>query len=411
MKKRTRLAASILPAWLVVALLLTLAAADLAPARVVAIADVHGAYAELVALLQRTGLIDDSLAWTGGSATFVQTGDVLDRGARSRECLDLLMDLERQAPKKDGRVVPLLGNHEVMNVMGDVRYVTPEIYRTFATTGSERNREQAYKGYLTFLSAHERHAHTAAPPVDEATRKKWMDEHPPGFVEYRDAFGPEGKYGRWVRAHHAVVQIGEGIFVHGGLNPTLRFRSVRDLDERVIAELAAYDSIWRALVDRRVLWRYMTLAEAVRFAGEELTWVQAGGRAEVPAVDQRMQELVGYRSWMAAASEGPLWYRGLAQEPEDKLIGGVKAMLERLQAQYIVVGHTVESKADITPRFENRVFLLDTGMLAEVYKGRASALEIQDGHFTARYADGEPRVLPAPPNGKTVSPGFPRPGE
>jgi hypothetical protein len=114
---------------------------------------------------------------------------------------------------------------------------------------------------------------------------------------------------------------------------------------------------------------------------------------------------------MAAASEGPLWYRGLAQEPEDKLIGGVKAMLERLQAQYIVVGHTVESKADITPRFENRVFLLDTGMLAEVYKGRASALEIQDGHFTARYADGEPRVLPAPPNGKTVSPGFPRPGE
>jgi hypothetical protein len=114
---------------------------------------------------------------------------------------------------------------------------------------------------------------------------------------------------------------------------------------------------------------------------------------------------------MAAASEGPLWYRGLAQEPEDKLIGGVKAMLERLQAQYIVVGHSVESKADIIPRFESRVFLLDTGMLREAYAGRGSALEIQNGIFTAYHADGEPRVLPAPPNGKAVSPGFPPSGE
>ena len=363
----------------------------------------HGAYAELVAILQRTRLIDGNRKWIGGSATLVQTGDVLDRGARSRECLDLLMALERQAAKQGGTVIPLLGNHEVMNVMGDLRYVTPEIYRTFATAGSEKKRQQAYKACLEFLSAHAGHAHTVIPPTDDATRGKWMEEHPPGFVEYREAFGPEGKYGRWIRTHHAVVQIGDGVFVHGGLSPTLEFGSVRELDGRVIAELAAFDSIWRALVDSKVIWRYMKLAEAVRFAGEELKWVQAGGKAEGSEADQPMQRLLGYKGWMAASSSGPLWYRGLAEEPEDKLIGGVKAMLERLQAQYIVVGHTVESKADITPRFESRVFLLDTGMLNEEYGGRATALDIQNGRFTAHYANGEPKALPAPGSVQSTS--------
>jgi hypothetical protein len=386
----------------VVALLLTLAAEDRAPARVVAVADVHGAYAELVALLERTRLIDANLQWTGGSATLVQTGDVLDRGARSRACLDLVMALERRASRKGGTVVPLLGNHEVMNVMGDVRYVTPEIYRSFATSGSEKKREQAYKDYLKFLAAHEGHAHTALPPSDAAARGKWMDEHPPGFVEYRDAFGPQGRYGRWIRTHHAVVRIGDGVFVHGGLSPSLEFGSVRELDERVIAELGMFDSIWRTLVDRRVIWRYMTLPEAVRFVGEEVTWLQAAGKAAAPGAGQSMQRLLGYKNWMAASSEGPLWYRGLAEEPENTLIDGVKAMLARLQLQYIVVGHTVQSKEDITPRFESRVFLLDTGMLTQVYGGRATALEIQNGHFEALSADKEPVALPAPPGAKSA---------
>ena len=41
---------------------------------------------------------------------------------------------------------------------------------------------------------------------------------------------------------------------------------------------------------------------------------------------------------MAASAGGPLWYRGLAEAPEDSLGAGVQAMLGRLQAQHIVVG-------------------------------------------------------------------------
>jgi len=169
MESSHRLARKLLPACLVVTLLLTLAAADRAPGRVVAVADVHGAYVEFVALLQRVGLIDGSRKWTGGAATFVQLGDVLDRGARSRECLDLLMDIERQAPATGGTVIPLLGNHEFMNVIGDMRYVTPEILLTFATADSEKNREQAYKDYRDFLSSHSGHAHATAAPVDDGS--------------------------------------------------------------------------------------------------------------------------------------------------------------------------------------------------------------------------------------------------
>ena len=56
-----------------------------------------------------------------------------------------------------------------------------------------------------------------------------MDEHPPGFFEHREAFGPDGKYGKWIRSNRAVVQVGDGVFVHGGLNPALEFASVREL--------------------------------------------------------------------------------------------------------------------------------------------------------------------------------------
>ncbi|MGA2262085.1 MAG: metallophosphoesterase [Acidobacteriota bacterium] len=396
MGRKTRLALKVVFACVISTWLLALAVTAPAPARLVAIADVHGAYPEFVAILQRTGLIDENRQWAGGSATLVQTGDMIDRGARSRECLDLLMALEGQAEKAGGKVIPLLGNHEAMNIMGDLRYVTPEIYRTFATDQSEKLREQAYRDYMKFVALHREHTHTAVPTDDEAGRQKWMGEHPTGFFEYRDAFGPNGKYGRWLRKHHAIVQIGEGLFVHGGLNPELKFRNITDLDDQVRAELPAFDSIWRTLSDDKIIWPYMTLAEAVQYATEESKWLQARGATDDAAAVQEIQKLIDYRSWMSVSSDGPLWYRGLAQDPEEKLMSGLMAMLARLKAQYIVEGHTVLSKIEITPRFDNHVFLLDTGMLKEEYQGRASALEIKEGKFTAYHVDGEPKVLVAP---------------
>jgi hypothetical protein len=226
-----------------------------------------------------------------------------------------------------------------------------------------------------------------------------MADHPPGFIERHDAFEPEGPYGHWIRSHVAVVQLGDILFLHGGLNPTRHFGSVNELNERVRSEIAAFDSLWQSLCEKKVIWRYMSLEEAIRAVQEERMWIQARGQVQDPEAAQRMQELSGIQNWLIASPDGPLWYRGLALEPEEKLERPLESMLARLKVQYIVAGHTVRPKFDIVPRFEGHVFLIDTGMLKESYGGRASALEFRDGRVTAYYVDREPQVLVAPAGG------------
>ncbi len=382
--------------FLIAALLLSFNTVSFAQSRVIAVGDVHGAYPELASILQRMGLMDVKGKWTGGSATLVQTGDVLDRGRQARESLDLLMRLERQATKAGGKVIALLGNHEVLNLEGDVRYVATDSYRSFVNAKSEKNRAQAYRGYVDFLALHRDHSHAPVAADDEAGRKKWEDEHPPGYFEYRDALGRGGEYGAWIRKHPAIVRVGTGLFLHGGLNPALPFSDIAELNDGIRSEIAAFDDIWQSLVRKKVIWRYMSLQEALRQVEEELRWIQSQGKTEDNELVHQMQRLLDLNRWMIASQDGPLWYRGLAQEPEATLMEPVKEMLGRLKAQYVVIGHTPVSKSAITTRFENRVFLIDTGMLKEAYGGRPSALEIQNGRFTAYYTDGEPAILVSP---------------
>jgi len=81
------------------------------PETVIAIGDVHGDFDDFVSVLLRTGLVDSQHHWSGKNATFVQVGDLLDRGPKPRDVMDLMMSLEQEAPKSGGRVVSLLGNH------------------------------------------------------------------------------------------------------------------------------------------------------------------------------------------------------------------------------------------------------------------------------------------------------------
>jgi hypothetical protein len=375
------------------ALLMALTSAGAGQERIIAVGDVHGALSQFVNILQRTGVIDARNQWVGSSTTLVQVGDVTSRGTQSRQCADLLMQLEAQAREQNGKVIPLLGNHEVMVIMGDLRYVLPEDYQTFAGEQSANVRERAYDDYRAFLARRRKHRGVHAAP-EEPARQKWMEEHPLGFFEFRDAFGPQGLYGRWLRKLDTVAQVGDVLFLHGGLSPRLSFRNIGEINDRVRSEMARFDFLWQSLSEQGIIWRYMGQEEAMGAVQEELAAAGSSRSAKDQRTIEQMQEFLSPKSWTMASPDGPLWYRGYSEEPEKKLEPGLRKIMARLNVQHIVVAHTITGSRRITSRFANRVFLIDTGMVfEEKHEGRASALEIQNGQFTAYYSSGEQQVL------------------
>jgi len=176
--------------------------------RIVAVGDVHGAYDALVKTLQAADVIDSRLKWSGEKTHLVFTGDLLDRGAKSRQVMDLIMRLEKEARRRGGRVHLLLGNHEVMNLNGDLRYVADAEYAAYQDIESSRERAHWFKDFLAGL---------AAGNNEFAVRVEFDSLAPPGYFGHRKAFRHNGKYGKWLLKKPFIVVINETAFVHGGL--------------------------------------------------------------------------------------------------------------------------------------------------------------------------------------------------
>jgi hypothetical protein len=176
-----------------------------------------------------------------------------------------------------------------------------------------------------------------------------LKETPLGQVEMMVAFGRQGLYGLWLRTLPVVIKINGVLFLHGGISPATADMSCETLNTSAQRELT-----------------------------EDLEKTR----------EDSLHSLVG-------GEDGPLWYRGLAEEPE-AFAPKVDDILARQNASTIVIGHTISPTFRIRSRFGGRVFQIDTGMNpAYVPEGRASALEIQKGVFTAIYSDRRD-VLPAP---------------
>ena len=296
-------------------------------ARVVVFGDLHGDYAKFHDMLVRAGLVDAHDNWSGGRAHLVQIGDVPDRAPDTRKILDLMMRLEPQAKRAGGYLHALIGNHEAMNMEGDLRYTTPGEFAAFVDQDSPRRRDLYYARVVEYLKAHP--PPEGLPTLDAAHRASFDAEHPLGWVEHAIGWSRDGLYGRWVLTHSAVIRIDDALYLHGGLGPSFAAYDKDALDKAVIAAL-----------------EHQTEA--------------AGGPHDI--------------LW---AEEGPLWYRGLAQHDEATETANVAAILAAHHVRRIVIGHTKQYPF-VNERFDGQVILTDVAPPAECAEPHAFLIKEGD---------------------------------
>lgn len=207
--------------------------------RIIAVGDLHGDFAAWQAIARAAGIMDARGHWAGGKTTLVQLGDVTDRESDSLKIIRSLQQLQREAARKGGKVVVILGNHEAMNLLGDNRYTTPGEYAAFVDNQSAARRDKVYEANRAALEA----AYKAQDPkiTPDQVRTKWMSEHPLGWVEHTLAWQPSGELGQWATRNPAVVKIGGTLFVHGGLSAEYAKIPLDELNRRVAAAMTAAD--------------------------------------------------------------------------------------------------------------------------------------------------------------------------
>jgi hypothetical protein len=317
------------------------------------VGDIHGAIEELVTVLQGTGLVDENLTWNGGPSHFVAVGDLLDRGDFGRQVMDLLMRLQEEAAAAGGAVHVLLGNHEVMNLTGDLRYVSEG---DFAQFGSE-----AHQGL------------------------------PAGFLERRKALTPDGPYGRWLLALPVAIVIDDTLFVHGGISAMLDGLSLAEINASSGRDIRRFAEGWHTLLEAG------ELADGSSFDAIMARASALNRRGVADELRHAASAIIEAYDGLPFVPDGPLWYRGNARcHPylETDVTAGI---LRQLGARRVAVGHTPTEERRITSRLQGRVLRLDTGMNAAAYQGRPAALIIENGEARAWYAgEGETDIETEP---------------
>jgi Calcineurin-like phosphoesterase len=142
------------------------------PKKLFVVSDIEGEFAPFKAMLLANGVIDENYEWTFGEGHLVICGDLFDRGQQVVEYLWLLYKLEQEAKAKGGYVHVILGNHDIMNLSGDFRYVMPKYFETAGAMG----------------------------------------------IEYKALYADNTELGRWLRTKNIMEKIGDILFLHAGIS-------------------------------------------------------------------------------------------------------------------------------------------------------------------------------------------------
>lgn len=139
----------------------------------IAVSDMHGQYSLSLELLKKYGVVDNQNNWSFGSGHLVVNGDIFDRGDKATEILWLVYKLKNQAEASGGKVHYLIGNHELMVLNKDLRYINEKY---------------------------------------EVTEKMMA-------ISYDQLFSEQTVIGEWLRTSPIILTINDVLFVHAGISP------------------------------------------------------------------------------------------------------------------------------------------------------------------------------------------------
>ena len=151
------------------------------PDKLLALSDIEGNFNSFFGLLRSNGVMNAQAEWTFGAGHLVLLGDFVDRGDEVTQVLWLIYHLENQAQAQGGMVHYILGNHEVMNLRGDHRYVQHKYLALGMQLGNLSDHSAALKQIY----------------ADDAVLTRWM------------------------LSKNCIERIGNLLFVHGGISPEL----------------------------------------------------------------------------------------------------------------------------------------------------------------------------------------------
>lgn len=151
------------------------------PTKLIAISDIEGNYNALHSFLLNNKVIDENYNWIYGNGHLVLNGDYFDRGKSVNQVLWLIYMLEEKAENQNGKVHFINGNHEIMNLYGDISYTNDRYIEVAKQISNKKHWNEATK----FL------------------------------------YSEKSELGLWLRTKNVVEKIGTYIFVHGGLNKKL----------------------------------------------------------------------------------------------------------------------------------------------------------------------------------------------
>ncbi|MGB5511447.1 MAG: hypothetical protein WBM87_07035, partial [Woeseiaceae bacterium] len=274
----------------------------------------------------------------------------------------------QEAPLAGGKVHVLIGNHESMNLIGDLRYVSREEYAAFAADETAAERDHWFAAYA---------ARQGTDATSEDVRKKFEQQFPTGYFALRRALRPDNRYGQWLLSKSVIAVINRTAFVHGGLSPLVADIGLDGVNRDLKAELKDYVEALNVLIDAEVLLPTDSHYDTARVLD---AWSPA--LDETAAVIDAVAAVKRLGNSELFNSAGPLWYRGnvscgdLIEEPR------VVAALAAIDADRVVVGHTPTPNRKVLQRFNGRLIEIDTGMLNAYYRGSGNAL-VLDGETVA----------------------------